>query len=186
MAESVTLQDIYDFLRLDTDNNEDTLLSSLILAAEQYAEGFTRRKFITETCYYYLEKFPAENFIRLPYGKLQSITSITYKDSDGTETTMVKGTDYLEDIISEPGRAVLPYGGSWPTDVLYPTNPIIVTFVCGYGATPADIPEDIKTGIKMIVSDLYENRQVQDTQQLFQNNTAYNLLWPYRLWEFDF
>jgi len=35
-----------------------------------------------------------------------------------------------------------------------------VTYVCGYGADAADVPEEIKLGIKMLVATWYEHREL--------------------------
>jgi uncharacterized phiE125 gp8 family phage protein len=66
--------------------------------------------------------------------------------------------DYIVDTNSEPGRIVLPYDGSWPSDTLYPVNPINIEYVAGYG-TSTNVPKTIKQAMKLIVGDLYENRE---------------------------
>jgi uncharacterized phiE125 gp8 family phage protein len=174
--------------RYSSNVTEDAVLSGCITTARQWAEDITRRKFITETCFYYLDEFPKGNEIKLPYGQLQTITSVKYKDSTGVETTMIATTDYLVDSTTEPGRIIRTYQGSWPTAELYPVNPITIEYVCGYGAA-ADVPVKIRTAIKMQAANFYEHRGetfVGVGQSVIENKTAYNLLMPYRLWEHDF
>jgi len=170
---------------------EDDLLTAIIQAAREHVEDITRRALLTQTWYYYLDKFPSEDdFIILPFGNLQSVTSIKYKDSDGTETTMTVNTDYLVETNGEGyGRIVLPYGVSWPTDTLYPSNPITIEFVCGWTAA-ANIPSKIRTAMKMICSDLFENREAQIVNPTMEpysvNKTVAALLASAILWkEFD-
>ena len=170
-------------VKYSSDVTEDALLTSLIVSARSYAEAMTRRQLITATQNMYLDAFPVGREIKLPYGNLQSAT-MKYKDSDGVEVIMTITTDYLVDIISEPGRIVLPTDVSWPSFTPYPVNPITIEFVCGYGVAGTDVPDAIRIAIKMIASGLYENREDQGTQQLFRNKTAENLLAPYRLWDF--
>jgi uncharacterized phiE125 gp8 family phage protein len=167
---------------------EDDLLTAIITAAREHVEDITRRALITQTWDYYLDAFPSDkDFIRLPFGNLASVTSVSYKDTDGTETTMTVTTDYLVETNGDQcGRIVLPYGESWPTDTLYPSNPIKIRFVCGYGAAGSSVPKKILTAIKMIIADLYENREAQavgSAQIFFENKAVDRLLASARLWE---
>jgi uncharacterized phiE125 gp8 family phage protein len=172
-------------LKYSSDPTEDALLTSLISSVRGQVEAFTRRALITQTWDAYLNAFPTKNFIALPWGQLQSVTSLSYTDSAGTATTMTPTTDYLVDTVQEPGRVVLPYGVPWPCFTWYPVNPIACRFVCGYGAAAA-VPEGIKTAIKMIVADLYAERgeRIVGAVNVSENKAAEMLLWPYRLFEF--
>ena len=137
---------------------DDALLTAVIQASREYVEDYTRRALLTQTWEYYLNAFPSANFIKLPFGNVQSLTSIKYKDSDGTETTMTVTTDYLlETNGAALGRIVLPYGASWPSFTPYPSNPITIKYVCGWAAA-ALIPSKIRTAVKMIAAKLYEQR----------------------------
>lgn len=170
-----------------SDATEDDLLTTLITTARQYVEAITRRQLITATWDAFLDEFPDGDYIKLPFGQLQSVTTdlFTYTDSAGTVTKMVVTTDYLVDISSEPGRIVLPYGVNWPVFTKYPVNPIAIRFVCGYGLTSASVPPGIRTAIKMFAGDLYELREIQVVgETLMQNKAAKNILGPFRLWEF--
>ncbi|OPX99507.1 MAG: hypothetical protein A4E60_02747 [Syntrophorhabdus sp. PtaB.Bin047] len=110
-----------------------------------------------------------------------------YKDTDGTETTLVENTDYLVETNGDGcGRLVLPYGISWPSVSLYPSNPITIEFVCGWTAA-ASIPKAVIAALKMICADLFENREGQMINQSVQtyqpNPTVMALLASSRLWE---
>lgn len=140
---------------------EDTLLTSIIQSARETVEDQTRRQLLTATYDYCLDAFPSGNYIELPYGNLQSVTSVKYKATDGTETTLTPVTDYIVETNGEMyGRIVLPYGGCWPSDVLYPSNPITIRFVCGW-TTAALVPSKIKSAILLIAADLFINREGQ-------------------------
>jgi uncharacterized phiE125 gp8 family phage protein len=161
-VEPVTLTEVKKHLRLATTTaeaaaytSEDDLLNRLITVARTQAEQETGRKFITQTMTYYLDAWPDETFIRLPYPTLQS-AAVTYRledDTDYDESLSTVDTD----IVSEPGRVVLQPNESWPSGTLYPDRPIKIVFVCGYGLA-ADVPEGIKSAILLKISDLYENR----------------------------
>jgi len=134
---------------------EDTLIASLITAARVQTEQETGRRLITQTWEYYLDEWPDGDII-IPYPPLQSAT-IAYKLEDDS-TYANSFTDFNEDIVSEPGRLVLQPDESWPTETLYPSLPIKITCVAGYGDTAADVPEPIKAAMLLKISDLYENR----------------------------
>jgi uncharacterized phiE125 gp8 family phage protein len=154
----------------DSSINEYDYLVSIIKAARRNTEDITRRQLITATWEYYLDRFPrCEDYITIPFGNLQSVTSIKYKDCDwasvADDNTMVEGTDYIVELNSEGcGRIVLPYGMTWPSDTLYTSNPITIKFVCGYGTTTDTIPEEVKAAMKLIATDLYVNREGQIVQ----------------------
>ncbi len=154
--EPITLDQAKAHLRVDTDD-DDAYILGLIKVAREYAETATRRSLITQTWKYYLEDWPKGDHFDIPMAPLQSVSLITYENSAGTVATWA-ATEYVVDTYSTPGRVVLAYGKSWPNATLNVSNPICITFICGYG-TPDDIPEKIKQGNKIDIADLYENRE---------------------------
>lgn len=130
----ISLYEAKKHLRIESDDQDhDAEITALIAAATEEAEQFTRRRLITQTWKAFLDGFPKEDFIILPFGKLQSVTHLKYTDSDGDETTW-DSSNYIVNTDSDPGRITLAYGVSWPTVTLNTSNPIEVQFVCGYGA----------------------------------------------------
>ena len=152
---------------------EDDLLTAIITGARQHVEDITRRALLTQTWDYYLNGWPDKDHIKLPFGNLATVSSVSWKDTDGMETTLTVTTDYLVETNSYGiGRIVLPYGESWPSDILYPSNPIKIRFVCGWTAA-ANIPKTIIAALKLICSDLYTNREGQVASAfLFKENPA--------------
>jgi uncharacterized phiE125 gp8 family phage protein len=166
---------------------EDTLLAVDIVTAREHVEDITHRTLLTQTWEYYLQSFPFDkNFILIPFGNLQEIVSVKYKDSEGTETTLIENTDYIVEKNGDGcGRVMLPYNGYWPSDALYPSNPITIQFVCGW-LSAADIPNKIKQAMLLICGDLYENREAQitgDANEYSSNDTLQNILASARLFE---
>lgn len=143
-----------DVSLLSGDPQDDTELTALITRAREYAEENTRRALATQTLEYAIDQFPSEGYFDLPRAPLISVTSIKTYNSSGTETTMTVTTQYLVDIDSTPGRIVLPYGGSWPTNADYPLNPIRVRYVAGY----ATLPEKLKQILLFHVGLMYRYR----------------------------
>ena len=161
-VEPVSTAEVKSHLRLTTTaaeaaayTTEDDLLDRLITVSRTQAEQETGRRFITQTLTMYLNSWPDERYIKIPYPTLQSAV-VTYRltdDDDYDETLSTVDTD----IASEPGRVVLQPNESWPSGTLYTDRPIKIVFVCGYGLA-ADVPEGIKSAILLKISDLYENR----------------------------
>jgi len=181
-------------LRVDGDNSvklalniskdftdDDRLLEDMIGDATEYVEQILSRKLITQTWYLYLDDFPDCDYIVIPFGQLQSVTSIKYKDIDGNESTWSAG-EYIVETTSDPGRVVLAYGYTWPSTNLYPSNPITIEFKCGYGDAGDNVPSPIRRAIAIKVGDLYQNRENNIFGSTVQSlMTVENLLNQYRL-----
>jgi uncharacterized phiE125 gp8 family phage protein len=168
-------------------NTEDTLLTSYIKTAREIFERRTRRQIMTATWDYYLDSWPKGNSFKLPFGNLVSVSSIKYKDTAGVEYALTESTDYIVEANgNQCGKIVLPYGVSWPSENLYPSNPITIRFVCGY-ASALVVPYSIKTAIAMIVLDLHENRESQiisnSAANYTLNPTAETMMYSSILWE---
>lgn len=166
---------------------EDSLLTSKLQSAREVVEDETRRQLMLATYDYYLQSWPKGNAIRLPFGNLVSVTSVKWKDSAGTETTLTVTTDYIVETNGEGiGRVLLPYAGVWPSGALYPSNPITVRFICGY-ASAAAVPSKVKDAILSIATDLWLNRESQtftNSGQKYEiNPTVQRLLYNAKLWE---
>ena len=155
-VEPVTLTEVKAHLRVDS-TDDDTLITSLIQAAREYAEGYQNRALITQTWEMVLDNWPNGGYIEIPLPPLQSITDIKYKDADGAETTWA-ATNYIVDPDSYLGRVILADGGSWPTNELYPAAGIRVKFVAGYGLA-ASVPQTIKQAMLLLIGHWYESRE---------------------------
>jgi len=183
--EPVSISEVADHVTLDLDVStaDNDLLQAMAFAARERVEDVTSRALLTQTWECYLDEWPSENFITLPLGNLQSVTSVKYKDSAGTETTMTVTTQYIvETNGEEKGRIVLPYGCSWPSFTAYPSNPITIRFVCGW-TSAALVPHKIKAAIKMMCADMWEMRgEPVIGQTVIENKTVDALLQSSRLW----
>ena len=127
----LSLDDVKEHLRVDHDAS-DGLIQSLIYAATAQVENITNRKMVTQTWKAYADEWPTA-FFTLPYGNLQAVTSVSYTLEDGTVNTL-DISRYIVDSASDPGRILLSPNQDWPTDTLYPSNPIEIEFTCGYGS----------------------------------------------------
>lgn len=154
-SEPILLDEAKLHCRIDQDD-EDDLIEALITTARQYCEAFTHRAFITQTIQYDIQRWPRGRAIHLPRPPIQSVTSVTWWDTEGNDTVLTAGTDYLVDIAA--GTVLLPYHRSWPHDPLYPVHPIRVEYVAGFGDAD-DVPEHFKAAIKLCLASWYENRE---------------------------
>jgi len=181
--EPLNLEEAKAHLRVDIED-DDGIILDLIKVSRQYAETVTGRALVTQTWKYYIDDFPVKDYIELPKPKLQSVSSFKYTDYNLTVTTLVENTDYIVDTNSEPGRVVLAYGKTWPTTTLHVTSPIEIIFICGYG-TPDDVEQSIKQGMKIDISDMYENREsIIIGQPIAHLDVVDRIYMPYRIWNF--
>ncbi|MEY2690705.1 MAG: hypothetical protein RL375_4905 [Pseudomonadota bacterium] len=138
---------------------DDTYIGTLIVAARRQVEAITGRSLINQTWDMWLDAWPDGDSIWLPFGcPLASVTGVYYTGSDGVEDTLA-ATYYDVDTTSEPGRVVLGYGDSWPTDSLRPSRGIRVRYVAGYGSAGTAVPADLLHAVKMLAGHWYENRE---------------------------
>lgn len=181
--EPVTLAEAKAHLRVDG-ADEDSLIGCLITASRQWCEGYQNRAYVTQTWDLVLDEWPSEppvDRIRIPLPPLQSVASVKYTDADGVQATM-PASDYLVDVASQPGRLVLAYGKSWPTETLRPAAAIEIRFTAGYGAAAA-VPETVRQAIKLLVGHLYEHREAASVDEIREAPFAVKaLLGLERIW----
>jgi uncharacterized phiE125 gp8 family phage protein len=181
----VTLDEVKAHLRIDDDQvTEDALLFGLIHAAVEYAETFTRRALITQTWDLKMDRFPCGPIV-LPKAPLQSVSSITYTDSNGDSQTW-GSSNYIVDTASKPGMVHTAYQVSWPVarDIV---NAVTVRFVAGYGTTLASVPESIRLAMLLMIAHWYENREAFTASPMSYQKapeSAEALLWNHRVLEF--
>ena len=116
---------------------EDALIGSLILSGRVLCEGYQNRAYITQTLEVSYDGFPRTPFC-LPRAPLQSVTSITYYDTDDAPV-VVPASAYQVDTSGEPGRINLGYGQIWPTVVLRDINAVVVRYIAGFGDAAATL-----------------------------------------------
>ena len=178
VVEPISLDEVKRHVRICIDDSDqDDYLQDLIVVAREQVEVITWRKLGSQTWYGYLDDWPSTSYIELPFGSLISVTAIKYTDVDGDESTWssaeyIVGTDY------QKGRVTLADGYTWPSDVLYPSNAVEIEFVCGL----VTIPSQVKHAMKMIISELFENREITIIGTIFREmETVNNLLSNFRL-----
>jgi uncharacterized phiE125 gp8 family phage protein len=152
----VNLLELKNHLRVDLDD-DDSLIMALGRAATEWAEGYCNRSFVTTTYEYQLDSWPSGGVMPLPRPTLQEVVAVRYVDRDGVEAVLDEAL-YFVDVVKKPGRLVLNYGAEWPSVTLRPVAGVRVEFVAGYGGASA-VPDMVKAAVKLLVGDLYENRE---------------------------
>ncbi|MDF3024809.1 MAG: hypothetical protein K0R10_2170 [Alphaproteobacteria bacterium] len=154
-TEPVSLAEAKAHLRVTSDD-EDTLISALIVAAREAAEHETGRSLITQTWEKTLDVFPAD--IRLDYPPVQSVTSIKFLDENGDEQTLSASSYKLDNASdSGPGWIKIATGLAWPST--YPEiNAVRVRYVAGW-TSAAEVPQSIKQWMLLNIGHWYENRE---------------------------
>jgi uncharacterized phiE125 gp8 family phage protein len=188
VVEPISVIEAKAHLRIDS-SYSDTEIYKHIRTARQHIENVTRRRLVQQTWDYTLAEFPYGDIL-LPIQPVSSVTSVNYVNGSGATVSFTAGTSPdtpQYDVVTDgPRTRVFPkYNVSWPTTRVH-GNAVTVRFVCGYDpttASPADftanIPPDLIDCLKLIVGDLYENREQSTPLTIEQLPTALSMLSPY-------
>ena len=156
-VEPLTLAEAKLHLKMDGISADDDLITSLIIAARQYAENYCNRGFITQTIAQVYNRFPEfEGVLRLAVSPLMSVTSVFYKDENGDNQTWADA-NYVVDNYTEPGEISLANSKIYPT-TLTEKNTIMVIYQVGYGNAAA-VPIAIKQAMLLLIGHFYVNRE---------------------------
>lgn len=169
--EPVTQSEMELWIRY-TQTLQTNVITSLITAARRYVESWTNRTLITTSYEYYVEDLSCE--IQIPTSTVNSITSITYIDDDGATQTL-SNTLYGLDNVSTINTVYQLPEQDYPSVQVQP-NAVKITFDAGYGSLAADVPEDMKTAIKLMVGFMFEQREAMQEQDLKDNPAIMQLL----------
>lgn len=177
-TEPVSTADAQTHLRI---TGEDSYISGLVKAARQQVETYLNRALITQTWDIYFDQW--QHTLRLPYSPVASVTHVKYYDLEGSEQTLASNLYYFINS-AEPAEIVKKYNVSYPDLEYGRPGAIVVRQVCGYGATGASVPQPIIHAIKLLVTDMYEQRSNYIVGTNAQRIPGYliSLLHPYRLY----
>ncbi len=165
----VSLDEAKAHMRVDHDDDDDYIESLVAVATATIdgPNGWLGRCLVEQTLEWRGQGFgPFDG--RLPYPPVSEIESVKYDDGAGTEQT-VPDTDYR--LVGQPNqpRLVLAYGASWPSARCQDES-VRIRYTAGWpvetegegedAVTTWTGPAPIKHAILMMVSELYENREV--------------------------
>ena len=161
VEEPITLAEARSHCDID-DTFHDYDLVGWIKEGREDFEMATGRAALTSTWDYIITNWPCEQcneVIRLPKGRLQSVTSVTYYGTDDA-AVVLPSTDYFVYTGRELGMGSvgLKYGKQWPTTTLRTHQSVVIRFVAGW-ASRAAVPEMVKSYVRLFVAHRYAHRE---------------------------
>jgi uncharacterized phiE125 gp8 family phage protein len=148
-------------LRLDDAAEKGRVESVLIPSAMSWVEAETNRALLTQTWKALLDEFP-HGYIEIPKPPLIEVSSVRYVDADGVQQ-LWDALDYVVEAPAGPhavpGRLWPAFGKSYPCARCQP-DAVEITFRCGYGAAFSNVPAQLRSGMLLIVGELFERREV--------------------------
>ncbi len=137
--------------------DEDALIAGYVLAARKFVEQHTGLLLLTQTCEMTLDAFPTNDYFEMARAPVQSVSSVTYVDTNGSPQTW-PSANYVSDAFRGRPAVRLAYNASWPI-ARTQANAVTVTFVAGYGSNPGDAPEPIRQAMLLLIGHWYEHRE---------------------------
>lgn len=171
----ITLAEAKEHLRV-VHTDEDDYITGLIGVAVDYVEGYLHRSILTQTWRLEYQQWP--DMIQLRPPPVASIDAVTYIDTDGASQTLASSVYVIDNTALIP-ELKLAYNQSWP-DVRNQVGAIQVDYIAGDTAA-ANVPNGIKSIVKIALADLYENRESREPVNLLTNRTFENLAAQYRI-----
>ena len=152
-TEPVTLAEAKAHCRIDHDA-ENSLITALIVTAREYVEAATDQALITQDWTLTLSRFPAAGCpISLPKKPLQSVLSVSYRDTDN----QVQSLDPA-DLIIVGQQLFYAYDELWPAIGNWP-GPVTIDFRAGFGDDGSAVPQTLKQAMLIMIAHWYENRE---------------------------
>jgi uncharacterized phiE125 gp8 family phage protein len=183
-AEPINLDEVKAHLHISGDD-EDLYLSTLIVTARKQIERFLNRALITQTWKVYYNTFCSD--MKIPFGNLQSSPAVIvkYYNLEGTLTTLAS-TNYWVHSTTDPACILKAYDTVYPETQYGRPDSVEITFVCGFGATAADVPAEIKHAMKIMVANMHSNREDVVVGTITNRIPHYisDLIHSYKLYQF--
>ncbi|MDB5579909.1 MAG: hypothetical protein JWR80_5085 [Bradyrhizobium sp.] len=169
-AEPLSLVEANAFLRVEHDA-DDAIIAALIAAARGHVEALTRRALLLQSWRVVLDAWPRDGRLRLRIGPLRALLAARTFDAAGISHVIDVQSFVLDaaaNVIASPCWA-LPAPGRGTAGIEF-------DIACGFGATPADVPEPLR----MLLAHWYDNRGVISPAALPLPIGVAALLAPYR------
>lgn len=167
--EPITINEAKAQLNIDPAyTDDDSLIEQMIRAARVWLEGRTSQSFIKQTRVQYMDVFPWCGEIEITKGPILitgtgiSAPVVKYYDTQDIEQTWTN-TNYWFDNLAFTPKIVAKY--TWPSIGERPSG-ISITYFAGFGLDASSVPDTVKSAMKLIVSNLYNNRvpEVESTK----------------------
>lgn len=179
-ATPVTVEEAKDHA-LITITTDDAYIGSLITAATKHVESEIDGSLVTQTRTLYLDARETAPPVVLPWGPVQSITTVKVYNPATKAWDTVPSTGYM----LSGDRLVLNEDDD-ATDWFTPErsrDAVEVVYVVGYGAASA-VPQVLKQAVLTLVADMYEHRESFADKALHRVPMVERFLDPYRNYQF--
>lgn len=165
---------------------EDARISDFLRTATAKLDGrdgLLGRALITQAWRLTLGGFPSD--IVLPLPPCQAVLAINYIDPAGAPQTLAAEAYEVFSIgDADPARIRPVFGTTFPTARHFPAS-VSVEFRAGYGDAETDVPEPLRTAIKLHAAHLIEHRESVAAGSFSQVPQGWDdLVTDYRIWGF--
>lgn len=171
--------ELADWAKLDSD---DPMIDGALIAATSAVFAFTKQDLTERTWTLTHKDWPIEgtseyrsvgrqNYyyrdrIELPYTNLISVESVEVNGESYTGYQVIKGKPYMLEFDSI---------GYTQDD----NDALVVTYKAGYGPSTADVPDPVRTAIKMVATHIIMHSGSCDASDAIKLSGAHLLLTPY-------
>lgn len=160
-SEPITRTEVKTWLKVDA-TAEDDLIDGLIASVRAHIENLCGIALFTQTVRDVMDRWPEYDSVSNPYlafyllrYPVASVANIQYVDSDGATQTL--STDvYKVDNNGMFTRIALKKDQTWPA-LSNEVAAITINYTAGWSDT-ADIPADLKTAMKLLLTYYFERR----------------------------
>lgn len=179
--EPVTLQQVYDHLRLDplgspAEHPHDAMLRRYITSARITAEKMTRRAFVTQRLLLVTKGFPCDRKVDMLRPPVQAVHSVAYYDTANVLQTVAAANYFVTDDLVPQLQFIDTFG----LPATYQSRDALrIEYTAGYepDGSPADdysanVPETFKQGILIGVELLYNDLTPQKRADLERTREA--------------
>jgi len=173
--EPVTLSEMKTFMKVDL-TDEESLIEALIISARLSIENYCGIGLITKTYDYIFDD--VADVIKIPLPPLQSVDTFVYNDEDYDETEISSSYYKVFSYNKNKGEVILKPNYEY-SDAQVGVRGYRIRFNNGYGDNASDVPNLLKTALKLTVAHWFENRESQDipneAKRLLQQYKVYNI-----------
>lgn len=180
MPKAVSMDDAKTHLRVDH-SDDDLMVEAKLRAAISGLDGPSgalNRGLISQDYAYDLPGF-LDDKITLPMCGVSAVTEISFLDQEGARQTVSDGVWQLVTDNRFIAYLALKAGQRWPA-TLCQDAAVTIKFKSGFGASPEDMPFNVRAAILLMTGDLYRNREKTADKQAYENSSYSALLSPFR------
>lgn len=173
-SEALSLTDVKNHLRI-TASDDDDALRLFIAAIRRKTENYLGKTLVTSTWEYKADSFSEE--IELPMSPVQSITSVSYVDTDGITQT------FSNIQFDAKGRLKPSFNNSWPS-TRDQFDAVTVTYLAGQ-THAGNVDQDIKLAMLLWIGscDISRENMLIGTTVSEIPESAKSILNMHRIWK---